>query len=185
LLPLLHADVDTAIGLATDVLRSFGSRYDEHLGAGMSAKLGLADGPGADEALADDLLALMHAQRVDFTSCLRALSSALLGDGARARALFTEPAAFDAWYERWRTQLSSQGDDQEAIAAAMDRVNPVYIPRNHLVEEALDAATAGDLAPFERLVDVLAEPFGERPGLERYAAPAPPDFGEYVTFCGT
>jgi uncharacterized protein YdiU (UPF0061 family) len=67
----------------------------------------------------------------------------------------------------------------------MDRVNPVYVPRNHLVEEALAAATAGDLAPFERLVDVLAEPFQERPGLELYAAPAPPDFGAYQTFCGT
>ena len=55
----------------------------------------------------------------------------------------------------------------------------------HVAREALDAATAGDLVPFERLVDVLAEPFGERPGLERYAGPAPPDFGEYVTFCGT
>jgi protein adenylyltransferase len=99
--------------------------------------------------------------------------------------LFAEPAAFDAWYGRWRAQLSAQGGDPDAIAAAMDRVNPVYIPRNHLVEEALDAATAGDLAPLQRLVGVLAEPFRERPGLERYAAPAPPDFGEYVTFCGT
>ena len=67
----------------------------------------------------------------------------------------------------------------------MDRVNPVYIPRNHHVEEALSAATAGDLEPFRRLLDVLSRPFDERPGLERYAAPAPPSFGEYVTFCGT
>jgi len=185
LLPLLDADGDTAITLASDVLRSLGPRYDERMGAGMCAKLGLADGLGEDEALAEDLLALMHAQRVDFTSCFRALSGALRGDGARARALFPEPATFDAWCDRWRTQLSAQGGDPAAIAPAMDRVNPVYIPRNHLVEEALAAATAGDLAPFERLVDVLAEPFRERPGLERYAAPAPPDFGEYVTFCGT
>jgi uncharacterized protein YdiU (UPF0061 family) len=185
LLPLLHADTDTAIALATDVLRSFGSRYDECLGTGMRAKLGLPDGLGEDEALVEDLLALMHAQSVDFTSCFRALSSALRGEGTRARGLFAEPAAFDAWYDRWRAQLSSQGGDPDAIAAAMECVNPVYIPRNHLVEEALDAATAGDLAPFERLVDVLAEPFRERPGLQRYAAPAPPDFGAYVTFCGT
>jgi uncharacterized protein YdiU (UPF0061 family) len=68
----------------------------------------------------------------------------------------------------------------------MDRVNPVYIPRNHLVEEALAAATAGDLAPFERLVEVVIAPFEERPGLERYAAGAPEDFGAtYQTFCGT
>ena len=67
----------------------------------------------------------------------------------------------------------------------MDRVNPIYIPRNHLVEEALAAATAGDLEPFRRLVDVLAAPFEERPGLEAFAAPAPPSFGAYRTFCGT
>ena len=67
----------------------------------------------------------------------------------------------------------------------MDRVNPVYIPRNHLVEEALAAATEGDLDPLERLLDAVTAPFDERPGLERYAAPAPKDFGAYRTFCGT
>ena len=68
----------------------------------------------------------------------------------------------------------------------MDRVNPIYIPRNHLVEEALAAATAGDLEPFQQLVDVLAQPFDERPGLERYALPRRPAFAaDYQTFCGT
>jgi uncharacterized protein YdiU (UPF0061 family) len=68
----------------------------------------------------------------------------------------------------------------------MDQTNPMYIPRNHLVEEALAAATAGDLEPFHRLVEVVRRPFDERPGLERYAAPAPSDFGAtYRTFCGT
>jgi uncharacterized protein YdiU (UPF0061 family) len=67
----------------------------------------------------------------------------------------------------------------------MDLVNPVYIPRNHLVEEALTAATAGDLAPMHELVAVLERPFTERPGLERYAAPAPASFAGYRTFCGT
>ena len=67
----------------------------------------------------------------------------------------------------------------------MDAVNPVYIPRNHLVEEALAAATAGDLAPVERLLDVLARPFEQRPGLERYAEPAPAGGACYKTFCGT
>ena len=78
---------------------------------------------------------------------------------------------------RWR----ALGPD----ADAMDRVNPVYIPRNHLVEEALAAATDGDLDPLERLVDAVTAPYDERPGLERYAAAAPPDFGAYRTFCGT
>ena len=67
----------------------------------------------------------------------------------------------------------------------MDRVNPLYIPRNKQVEEALGAATAGDLEPFQRLLDVLAHPFDERPGLEPYAAAAPSRWGRYRTFCGT
>jgi uncharacterized protein YdiU (UPF0061 family) len=68
----------------------------------------------------------------------------------------------------------------------MDRVNPLYIPRNHHVEDALTSATIGDLEPFRRLIDVLATPFDERPGLESYAGPAPRGFGdEYRTFCGT
>jgi uncharacterized protein YdiU (UPF0061 family) len=83
-------------------------------------------------------------------------------------------------------RLESQASDLGAVADAMDRVNPVYVPRNHLVEEALAAATAGDLEAFEHLVDVLRSPFEEPPGLERYAAPAPPGFGgSYRTFCGT
>lgn len=185
LLPLLDAKEETAVAAATDVLQSFPDRYDAYWVGGMYAKLGLTDGAGEDDALIGDLLALLHAQRVDFTSCLRALSSSVIGDVAPARSLFTEPCAFDAWADRWRAQLSSQPVDLQAIADAMNRVNPVYIARNHLVEEALTAATAGDLQPFRRLLDVLARPFDERPGLEPYAAPAPPGFGAYRTFCGT
>jgi uncharacterized protein YdiU (UPF0061 family) len=185
LLPLLDAEPEAAIAAATGVLQSFPDRYDAYWVRGMHAKLGLPDGAGEDDALIDDLLALLQAQSVDFTSCLRALSTAALGDAAPARSLFTEPAAFDAWAGRWRAQLPAQMVDLRAVAETMNRVNPVYIARNHHVEEALDAATAGDLQPFRRLLDVLAQPFDERPGLDAYAAPAPPSFGEYRTFCGT
>jgi uncharacterized protein YdiU (UPF0061 family) len=67
----------------------------------------------------------------------------------------------------------------------MDRVNPIYIPRNHLVEEALAAATAGDLGPLQPLLDAVNAPYDERPGFERYASAAPEDFGTYRTYCGT
>jgi uncharacterized protein YdiU (UPF0061 family) len=185
LLPLFHDETDTALAAATEVLQSFPDRYDQYWNHGMRAKLGVADVPRSDGALIDDLLALLQAQRVDFTSCFRALSSTVRGEVAPARLLFAEPAAFDAWADRWRAQLSSPASDPRSIADAMDRVNPVYIPRNHQMEEALAAAIAGDLGPFERLLDVLARPFDERPGLEPYAAPAPPSFGSYRTFCGT
>jgi uncharacterized protein YdiU (UPF0061 family) len=186
LLPLLHAKPETALVQAIEVLESFPDRYHAHWLAGMHAKLGLADRAGEDDALVDDLLGLLQGQKVDFTTCFRMLASSVCGgDPAPARSLFDEPAAFDAWSERWRHQVLLQAADPATIAEAMNRVNPLYIPRNHEVEEALAAAGAGDLEPFQSLLDALTQPFDQRPGLDRYAAPAPPSLGAYRTFCGT
>jgi serine/tyrosine/threonine adenylyltransferase len=186
LLPLVHADTDTAIAEVTAVLETFADRFRAASGAGMCAKLGLpADGPAADADLLPEWLGLLNAQRVDWTSAFRALSAAARGDAGPARALFAEPEPFDAWRERWLGRLAAAGD-RAAAADAMDRVNPVYIPRNHLVEEALAAATAGDLGPVERLVEVLRSPYDVQPGAQAYASPASTEFGScYRTFCGT
>ena len=181
LLPLLGDDTDAAITAATEVLLTFGDRYDRHWRAGMHAKLGLTDGVGEDTALVDDLLALLQERKVDFTSFFRALAKAAAGEPEPVRALVGE--GFDAWAERWRALLPALAGTE--VAAAMDRVNPIYVPRNHLVDEALTAAVAGDRAPLDRLLAVLARPFEERPGLEAYALPAPPSFGAFRTFCGT
>jgi serine/tyrosine/threonine adenylyltransferase len=154
-------------------------RYDAAWSAGMRSKLGLPDGldDGVVSPLADDLLVLLQDDHVDHTSFFRALGAAARGDAEPTRRLFLDLAAIDGWLARWRA-FGPDGD-------AMDGVNPVYIPRNHLVEEALAAATGGDLVPLVRLLDAVTAPFDERPGLERYAVPAPPDFGAYRTFCGT
>jgi serine/tyrosine/threonine adenylyltransferase len=139
----------------------------------MAAKLGIV---APDRALAEDALKLMQSQTVDFTRFFRALSV------GTARTLFTEPEPFDAWAARREVLLPA---DRAAVAAAMDRVNPVYIPRNHRVEEALAAATEGEMAPFHRLADVVSRPFEEQPGCEDYAGPAPVSCAPYVTYCGT
>ncbi|MGY1741672.1 MULTISPECIES: protein adenylyltransferase SelO [unclassified Blastococcus] len=180
LLPLLHEDQEQAVALAVEALQGFRPRYSAAWTAGMRAKLGLPE--GLDDAvvtsLSEDLLELLRAGHVDHTSFFRALGSAARGDADPARNLFLDLAGFDAWAQRWRA-LAPDG-------AAMDRVNPVYVPRNQLVEEALEAATGGDLGPLGRLLDAVTRPFEERPGLERYAAPAPADFGAtFRTFCGT
>lgn len=185
LLPLLADNAETAVELATGVLRTFPECYQRAWSAGMRAKLGLGDDRPGDDELINDLLALLHRQQVDYTSTVRKLSSVLRGDPVAVRTRFAEPGEFDAWATRWQARLDAEGRDRQAIATAMDRVNPVYIPRNHLVEEALSAATAGDLSPLQRLVDVVTRPFDERPGCEAYAEPAPPSFGRYRTFCGT
>jgi serine/tyrosine/threonine adenylyltransferase len=179
LLPLLHDDQEQAVALAVGALEAFRPQYEAAWSAGLRAKLGMPE--GLDDAVAsplvDELLALLQRNRVDHTSFFRALGAAARGDSEPSRGLFLDLATFDAWAERWR----ALGPDAEA----MDRVNPVHIPRNHLVEEALAAATDGDPGPFERLLDAVTAPFDVRPGLERYAAPAPEDFGAYRTFCGT
>ncbi|CAA9266783.1 MAG: UPF0061 protein YdiU [uncultured Acidimicrobiales bacterium] len=186
LLPLFDEDPDTSVRLATEVLEAFPDRYHGHWVAGMRAKLGLADSPAGDADLIDDLVALLQAERVDYTSFFRALASSLRGEGAPIGSLFSVPEALEAWAGRWRAELASQPRNLAETAAAMDRVNPVYIPRNHLVEEALTAATDGDLDPFHRLLDAVVRPFDERPGLETYATPAPAAFCDgYQTFCGT
>ncbi len=177
LLPLLAEDKDTAVALATATLGTFPERFHRHWSAGMRSKLGLAEADDVTGALIDDLLTLMREQSADYTSSFRTLSASLRGDAA--------PPLLDAWAARWREQLAHEGSDLEETAAAMDRVNPLYIPRNHLVESALAAATAGDREPFERLVDVVTRPFDQRPGLEAYAGPAPSSWGTYRTFCGT
>jgi serine/tyrosine/threonine adenylyltransferase len=179
LLPLFHDDQEQAVVMAGDALGAFRVQYNAAWTAGMRRKLGLAG--GVDEAAAarliEDLLALLQAGRVDHTSFFRGLGSAARGDAEPARSLFLDLAAVDAWIERWRA-LAPDGD-------AMDRVNPVYIPRNHLVEEALASATDGDLRPVHQLLEAVTTPLDERPGLERYAEPAPEHFGAYRTFCGT
>ena len=179
LLPLLSEDQETAVAMATEALGTFRRRYSAAWTAGMRAKLGLPDGldDGVAEALATDLLALMRDNRLDHTTFFRRLGAAARGDAEPARLLVLDLAAFDGWLERWRA-LQPDAD-------LMDRTNPVYIPRNHLVEQALTAATDGDTGPLDRLLEVVARPFDERPGLERYAEPAPDAFGPYVTFCGT
>jgi uncharacterized protein YdiU (UPF0061 family) len=185
LLDLIDPDQERAVGRATEVLQTFTDRYQAHWAAGARAKLGIADADPDDVTLLGDLLDLLHAGAADWTSWFRSLSGWVRGEGAAVRAGLTDPAAFDAWAPRWDAARNRVPRDPDAVAAAMDAVNPVYVPRNHMVEAALGAATEGDLDPFLRLVAVVSDPFVERPGAAAYAGPAPADFGPYRTFCGT
>ncbi len=179
LLPLIDDDAEKAAETATEALARFRDHYAQHWYAGMARKLGLPSGLDDDAvtALVDELLTLLQASHPDFTLFFRALGRAARGDVDPARNQVLDLNAFDRWAERWQAL--------EPDADAMDRTNPLYLPRNHLVEEALDAATGGDLEPTERLLDAVTRPYDERPGLERYAEPAPDGFGPFVTYCGT
>ncbi|MCB5275295.1 hypothetical protein BJG92_02843 [Arthrobacter sp. SO5] len=179
LLPLFHDDQEQAVALAEEFLAAFRGQYSAAWAAGMKTKLGLRN--DVDDEVAAPLLVelptLLKVGRIDHTSFFRSLGSAARGHAEPVRSMFMDPVAFDAWAQRW----SALGPDAEV----MDRVNPAYIPRNHLVEEALASASGGDLYPLERLLSAVTDPFNERSGLERYACAAPEDFGTYRTFCGT
>ena len=186
MLPLFGDDADSAVATVTPVLQSFTDRFQRYWSAG-DAGQARPRRRHARHRPADHRPAGPAAGRGRRPHRLLPGPGGV-ADGRRragARSLFAEPADVDEWAARWRAALAAEGRPPEAVAAAMDRVNPLYIPRNHLVEDALAAATAGDLEPFRRLLDVLARPYDERPGLEAYAAPAPVSTVPYRTFCGT
>ena len=187
LLPLLADEPQAALALARPVIDAFEAWFDEAWRAGQRAKLGLAGAQGGDAALADDWLALLQAQQVDFTLAWRALAAAAAGDDAPLGALFIDRDALQAWLERWRARLATEATAPRARAAAMRRASPWIIPRNHRVEQALAAAVdEDDLRPFERLLESLLRPFEEQPGRADLAESAAPDLtARYRTFCGT
>ncbi len=180
LLPVMGEEREAAIERASAIVRSFADLYEAAWLATFRAKLGLKESHADDRALAEELLKRMAQNRADFTRTFRGLA-----DGS-ARAEFRDPAAFDAWSQTWRARLAAEGATPEERAGDMARVNPALHPRNHRIEQAIEAARGGDLVPFERLHTALARPF-EDPAPEFAYLQTPPSPHEVVeaTFCGT
>ncbi len=154
----------------------------------MRRKLGFLEEREGDLALAQDLLNRMAENHADFTLTFRRLCD-VAGVGPEAdgpiRSLFDNPATFDGWATQWRRRLAEKPRDKEERRAAMRAVNPAFIPRNHLVEEAINAALAGNLIPFDNLLTVLSTPYEDQPTFARYADPPRRDQVVHQTFCGT
>ncbi|MDD4964807.1 MAG: YdiU family protein [Gallionella sp.] len=182
LLPLLDTDETRAVDIASRIIADFQTQYQSAWCDEMRRKLGLRDEVKADEALAQDFLALMETAQADFTLSWRYLIDAAAGDETRLRSLFPAPTQTELshWLTRWRQRL---GDAPDLVA--MRRANPYLIPRNHQVEAALTAASDhNDLAPFRSLLAALSQPFDEHH--QAYATPAPRDYtAQYCTYCGT
>jgi uncharacterized protein YdiU (UPF0061 family) len=190
LLPLIDDTApERAVAEATDVINGFIPRYEALWLSGARAKLGLTIAPAdgeEDTLLVRDWLELLEHHAIDFTLGWRRLADAAKGKPESLESLFPSADAVRPWLERWGRRVASQPSPATADAEAMRSVNPIYIPRNHLVEDALAAATNNDLTLFERLLEVIAHPYDEKPGLEDYAQPAPCEFtAGYKTFCGT
>ncbi len=179
LLPLFDSDQARAVEKATADVHRFAELFEAHWLQGMRAKLGLFTEEADDRALADDLLEWMHARSADFTNTFRDLSATTGADSEDA-----SDAEWAAWRARLDARHTRQPQPRHEAEALMRRHNPAFIPRNHKVEEALAAAMARDLAPFERLLDVLRAPYDYSHDLPDFSTP-PPDMPGYRTFCGT
>ncbi len=193
LLPLIDSDQDRSIEKAMAVLQTYPNVFQQAWSSGMRTKLGLPSttvDPESDGVLFDNLLALMHDGRVDYTSFFRTLAQSLRNSGStqpsvELQSMFAQSTAFVSWFGQWIDSLVKNAVDLVSVPSAMDSVNPVYIARNHTVEAALAAATDGDIGPTERLVERLRRPFVEVPGFDDLIFPAPMEFAGYRTFCGT
>ena len=188
LLPLFAKDKDAAVKAAQETIEAFAPRFETVYAAGLSRKLGVLQPRPDDLSLAQDLLDCMARNGTDFTLTFRRLCDAAVGchrDDV-VRSLFANPSAFDDWATRWRHRLAEEGGEANERRAAMRAANPAFIPRNHLVEEAISAAVNdGDFLPFEDLLTVLSMPYEDQPVFSRYADPPRPDQVVHQTFCGT
>ena len=183
LLPLIDLDQARALEAAKEVLGVYGPRFHAEYAGLLRRKIGLAETREGDDDLAQDLLKSMMSNNADFTLTFRRLGE---GDGSVAREQFLDPAAFDAWHRRWLDRLAAETVPAEVRRAAMRGINPAFIPRNHLVEAALNAAIEhGDFGPFEEMLGVLSRPYDDQPGMERYMEPPLESERVRQTFCGT
>jgi uncharacterized protein YdiU (UPF0061 family) len=189
LLPLLHDDQEEAVALAQQQVDSFPELFRKAHQQGMGNKLGLTDVTEEDSDLIEDLFQLMAQEKADFTLAFRRLADLAnegcpVGDGVAE--LFEFPDAFQLWLARWRERTAAESTGASQRQAVMYRANPAFIPRNHLVEEAIRAAVdENNFEPFHKLVEILAQPHTYDSALARYAIPPQPQQVVRQTFCGT
>ncbi|MDO6849908.1 YdiU family protein [Priestia megaterium] len=179
LLPLLDQDIEKAVEIAQSAVTEFPKFYRESWLAGMQAKLGLFNEEEEDEALFQELLKIMKTYKADYTNTFRALTFDKLGNSD----LF-ESKEFAQWHELWQKRLGRQKQSKADSQELMKNNNPAVIPRNHRVEEALDAAQKGDYSVMETLLEVLSSPY-ESPDQPEYCTPSAPSNQPYQTYCGT
>ncbi|GAB6060327.1 protein adenylyltransferase SelO [Desulfonatronum parangueonense] len=181
LLPLIAPDQTKAIDLAQKEISSFSEIFEQAWLSGMRSKIGLFHAKDEDQNLVQELLSCMHKNRADYANTFRDLASEQLPDAP----LFQDPT-FQTWRERWLARLSEQAESREESRQLMQARNPAVIPRNHKVEEALEAAVErNDLSVMQRLVDILSRPYESRPEHAEYCLPPEPSERVYQTFCGT
>jgi len=189
LLPLLDEDEGKALASGQAIIDAFPGQVQTAYQVGIFKKLGLTGDDAENSSLTQELLNLMEQEKTDFTLTFRHLSDLVspeTASGGGVGSIFELPEVFAPWLKRWQQKLAGDRVDGGTRQVEMYQANPVFIPRNHLVEEAIEAAeTQQNFAPFHELVDILAQPFEYKEMLVRFATPPRPEQVVRQTFCGT
>jgi serine/tyrosine/threonine adenylyltransferase len=181
LIPLLDDKEEEAVKLAQDAISDYPEQFRKNWLMGFRAKLGLFHEEPEDEALIENLLNMMKKYRADFTNTFRDLTYR-----QNDSSTLFQSEEFTQWHQVWEERLSRQEESEDASRQLMRSNNPVVIPRNHKVEEALEAAVnGGDYRVMEKLLEVLASPFELSPDKDEYCTLPAPSAKPYRTFCGT
>ena len=180
LLPLIDKNKDKAIKIVTEIINNFGEIYKKNWLEMMKKKLGLIGEKDNNEKLINDLLSLLHEQKADYTNTF----CSLMNEDVQNDKIFNNKEFID-WHQKWKECLAKNNNSTEESLKLMRSVNPIVIPRNHKVEEVLEAANKDDLNPFHDFLKVLAKPYENQSKTNNYQSPAPPSEKKYQTFCGT
>ena len=180
LLPLIDKNKDKAIKIVTEIINNFGEIYKKNWLEMMKKKLGLIGEKDNNEKLINDLLSLLHEQKADYTNTF----CSLMNEDVQNDKIFNNKEFID-WHQKWKECLAKNNNSTEESLKLMRSVNPIVIPRNHKVEEVLEAANKDDLNPFHDFLKVLAKPYENQSKTNNYQSPAPPSERKYQTFCGT
>jgi uncharacterized protein YdiU (UPF0061 family) len=189
--PLVAGTEEEVTRVLTEHLQLFAARFEAAYTRVLRAKLGLAGDEDYDRRLAEELLEHLASDAVDYTVYFRRLCDVVAAGSEPSAtrglvALFRDPQEINDWLGQWRRRLATEDVSPEERARAMRRVNPAFIPRNHRVEEAIDAAvTQGDFSPFATFMRVLARPYEDQPEHSRFAEPPREEERVRQTFCGT
>jgi uncharacterized protein YdiU (UPF0061 family) len=180
LLPLLHTDTQQAIDLAEEAIEGYGAVFNEAWLSGMRRKLGLLSEEAGDLALIQSLFEWMQKARADYTATFRGLISEDLPDGA-----LYQTAGFSDWHGKWKARLARNSESLAFSLNEMRSCNPIIIPRNQHVEDALNAAQDGNLEPFLSLLAAIQRPYELTENSNVFAMPPAHSSPNFQTFCGT
>ena len=180
LVPLINEDKNTGIQIATEIINSFSEIYQKNWFEMMRKKLGLLGQDAKDEKLIIDLLTWMHKNKADYTNTF----CFLMNQNFQNKKIYSSQSFID-WKKQWQDRLKINTNSPEVSLKLMHSSNPLVVPRNHKVEEALESANSGDLNPTKNLLKILEKPYENKKEISEYQSPAPPSDKIYKTFCGT